>query len=129
MRQQHGIVLLETLIGLFIFLVGILGLAGLFALSMQNASEAQYRAEAAFLAHSMIAEMRVANASTRATDYVNGGTAYANWKTRIMAAGSGLPGASAPTVSFSSNVVTLTLNWKAPNDSSSHQYLVSTALE
>ncbi len=56
-RHQQGIVLLEALIGVAIFLIGILALMGLQASSIATASDARMRAEAAFLANELVAAM------------------------------------------------------------------------
>lgn len=139
MKNQNGAVLLEGLIGILIFMLGLLGLAGFFVTSMKDASEAQYRSEATFLANAMIAEMRVADPDTRKSAYSASGVQYIKWLNRIegdeIASGAastdkGLPGATAHTVTFGdNNLVTVELNWKAKNDTSSRKYTVSAVLE
>ena len=90
MRQQTGSILLEALIGIVLFLIGILGLAGLYTASMKNAGEAQYRAEAIAMANSLIAEMRTANPTTRPTGYKEGGADYSRWVSRIKNTSNGV---------------------------------------
>lgn len=137
-KGQSGVVILEALIAIFIFSIGILGLVGALSTSVTNASEAQYRTDAAFFAETLIGELRVADPATRATDYASpSGGAFDTWKTRLTSGDSALPGASntanLPTVVFSGtgnrNVV-VTINWQAKNSSSTtRQYVVQTALE
>lgn len=56
-RSQQGIMLLEALIAILIFSLGILALIGLQAQSIRNSSEAKYRADASFLANQLIGYM------------------------------------------------------------------------
>ena len=53
---QQGVVLLEALIGILIFSLGILALVAMQSVSISNVSNAQYRAEAAFLANEIISQ-------------------------------------------------------------------------
>jgi type IV pilus assembly protein PilV len=132
---QSGVVILEALIAVFIFSIGILGLIGTFAASVTNASEAQFRTEAAFLADTLIAQLRVADPNTRATNYASpSGTAFTSWQSRVTDAATGLPGAAKtanlPTVVFAATgEVTVTIHWQAKSDSTTRQYVVVTALE
>jgi type IV pilus assembly protein PilV len=134
---EAGVVLLEALIAMFVFSIGILGLLGMFTLSIKNTSEAQYRTEAAFLVETLIAQMRVADPLTRATNFASpGGSDYTAWKNRVINAATGLPGASAsanlPTVAFSgtgNRVVTIQVRWKSKNDVAVRTFVTETALE
>ena len=56
-RQQTGVMLLEALIAILIFSLGILAIIGLQAQSIRNSSEAKYRADASFLANQLIGYM------------------------------------------------------------------------
>lgn len=58
-QAQHGSVLLEALIAFLIFSMGILGVIGLQATSINNTLDARYRTDAAFLANQIIAQMWV----------------------------------------------------------------------
>ncbi|MHB8744309.1 MAG: type IV pilus modification protein PilV [Sulfuricaulis sp.] len=74
MRQSptHGFTLLEVLIALLIFSLGVLGMAGLLAVSVRTNHSAYLRTQATFLAQSMADRMR-ANASWALwTDLYNG---------------------------------------------------------
>ncbi len=53
-RSQGGIILIEALIAILIFSMGILAIIGLQAQSVRNSSEAKYRADASFLANQII---------------------------------------------------------------------------
>ncbi|MDE1962228.1 MAG: type IV pilus modification protein PilV, partial [Xanthomonadaceae bacterium] len=69
---SHGFTLLEVLIALLIFSLGVLGMAGLLAVSVRTNHSAYLRTQATFLAQSMADRMR-ANASWALwTDLYNG---------------------------------------------------------
>ncbi|MGZ8261976.1 MAG: type IV pilus modification PilV family protein [Methylotenera sp.] len=54
---QQGVVLLESLIAILIFSMGILALVGLQAAMLKNSSDAKYRADAAFIAQQRLGVM------------------------------------------------------------------------
>ena len=56
-RAQRGGFLLEALVGILIFTLGVLGLMGLQARAISYTGDAQHRGEAAYLANSYIAKM------------------------------------------------------------------------
>src|SRR6185503_1104812 len=56
-HAQAGGFLLEALIGVLIFSFGILGIVGLQAQSLRHTGESEYRAEAIYLANSLISKM------------------------------------------------------------------------
>jgi type IV pilus assembly protein PilV len=132
-KAQGGVVLLEALIAVFIFSFGILGLIGMFAASIKNGTEAQSRSQAAFLADSLLGQMRVADPNTRSTSYASpSGTDYATWIANSVYKVLPTAQSSAPTVAFSGNgsrTVTITIAWKANNDSTTHQYIATSVLE
>lgn len=141
-NKQAGVMLLEALIAILIFMIGILAIVGLQAAAIKNAGDAKYRSEASLLANQLIGQMLVSDRSSLATLQNNfqspSGAAYVAWLAQVQSASTGLPGASAtpPTVtivqaaststSSPSNQATVTIFWKAPNEPSSapnHQYV------
>lgn len=54
---QHGGFLLEALVGILIFTLGVLGLVALQARAIAYTGDAQYRGEAAYLANSYVSKM------------------------------------------------------------------------
>ena len=58
-KSQGGVILIEALIGILIFSIGILALIGMQAAAMKNTTDAKYRSEAAFLANQIIGQMWV----------------------------------------------------------------------
>lgn len=61
--RQRGSTLLEALVAILIFSIGVLGLIGLQAVSIKNSIDAKYRADAAFLANQIIGQMWVDRAN------------------------------------------------------------------
>lgn len=141
-KNQAGVMLLEALIGMLIFMIGILAIVGLQAAAIKNAGDAKYRSEASLLANQLIGQILVSNRSSLAVLQNNfqspGGAAYVAWRNNVQAASTGLPGAAVtpPTVSIAqtvstsssapSNQVTITVFWKAPNESAAapnHQFI------
>ena len=54
---QHGVVLLEALVAVLLFSMGVLALVGLQAAMIKNTSDSKYRAEASFIAQQRIGIM------------------------------------------------------------------------
>src|SRR5215207_5904360 len=63
-KSQAGVFLLEALIAILVFSFGILGIVGLQARAIQTTNDAQYRAEATYLANSVISKMWTDSRST-----------------------------------------------------------------
>lgn len=136
-KQQTGSFLLEALIGILIFSMGILSIVGLQAASIKASGDAKYRSDASLLTNQLIGQMWVSNrtAATLKTDFQTGGAAYTAWANDVE---DGLPGVEAnpPTVAVdlvagpndTSSVVTITVFWKTPSESTVHQYSVVTQI-
>jgi type IV pilus assembly protein PilV len=56
-RRQRGAYLLEALIGMLIFALGVLGIVGLQAASLHTTVDTQLRAEAVFAANQLLGQM------------------------------------------------------------------------
>jgi type IV pilus assembly protein PilV len=145
---QRGSFLLEALIALLIVLIGILGLIGLQARSIQNVQDAQYRAEAAYLASALIGQMWAdsKNWDTLQAKYEGsagaggpGYTEFTNMVTKRLP-GANAGGVPAPDVAFSakpasatavqSPEVSITISWQPPGDTSmqAHRYEITTRI-
>lgn len=125
---QQGSILLEGLIAILIFSIGILAIVGMQGAAVRASSDAKYRSEASMQASLLIGRMRVSNLALLTVDFVPGGTAYSAWAAGLPAV---LPNSDVypPSVAFSgaaSNIATVTVNWLAPGDTSStpHNYVV-----
>ena len=136
---QGGVMLLEALLGLLIFSLGILALVAMQSVSISNVSNAKYRVEAAFAAEEIMNYMWLSDPTPATLQlgfaYPGGNSQYLmNWVTKLQSA-SGLPGAGTypPTVvvglptgcipavppqtiaSQCATPVTVTIRWKAPD--------------
>ena len=108
---QRGILLLEALIAILIISFGVLGLVGLWANSVKNASEAKYRSDASFLANEMIAQLWLAR------PLAAGCSAPANWTARLAAtlpAGGGTVCVTPDPEVGGQVEATVVVNWQLP---------------
>jgi type IV pilus assembly protein PilV len=125
--KQAGFSLIEALVAIVIFSIGILALVALQVTSVRQASNAKYRSDAALLVNQLIGLMWVSDrtTSTLQTNFNTGGASYNQWAATVQAQ---LPGAtaSAPTVAVAADgQVTVNIFWKAPNEQDSdphHRY-------
>lgn len=119
--------LIEALIGILIFSIGILALIAMQAVAIQNNVEARYRTEASFLANEILAQMWVDRGSNGSNlpNYDTGSGADAHmtaWRTRVAATLPGVTagGTNSPTITVTnlgSNLyaVSITVFWKRPD--------------
>lgn len=146
-RSAHrGFMLLEVLIALLIFALGVLGLVGLQASAVQQSGQAKYRTDATLLANELIGAMWVSDRqpATLTANFSSDGEApaYKAWAAKVAAA---LPGVGdyPPLVQMvqvpplpsiigagtgpaaaeltPSTRVTITVRWKAPTEAASEQ--------
>lgn len=128
-RLQAGFMLIEVLISVLVFSLGVLTIVGLQAASVQQSTKAKYRADATLLANDLVGRMWVTDRKfeTLSETFATGGTGYEEWLPSVAAA---LPGVAdnPPEVSIESvdgggnppsdpsSLVTITMRWKAPQD-------------
>jgi type IV pilus assembly protein PilV len=127
-QRQRGATLLEALIGILIFSIGILALVGMQALAIKHMSDAKYRSDAAYFASEIIGQMWVNRASLGSYDYAGGGSppaAIASWVASVQ---NGLPGITAadnqPTIAVVGTTVTVTIFWKLPGATDKHNHVM-----
>jgi len=133
-HAQRGAYLLEALIGILIFSFGILGIVGLQAQAIRFTNDSEYRAEAVYLANSLISQMWTDNQATLQTKYRSpGGVEYLNFKTLKVQPALGAMMTTPPEVlvddaalpsppSKTSSVVRVTIYWTLPGDTTEHHY-------
>jgi type IV pilus assembly protein PilV len=56
-KPQQGVVLLETMVAILIFSVGVLAIVGLQAAMVKNVAEAKFRSEASYIAQARIGQI------------------------------------------------------------------------
>jgi type IV pilus assembly protein PilV len=138
-------VLLEALVALLIFAVGVLGLVGLQATSVKQAAAAEYRSTAVLQANDLISRMwisdRFATDWSNQFDSASSGAGYTAWKSAWANAlpGSDISG-NEPQVSFvtvpggiagtrGTILATIVIRWKTPSDDEQRNYTVVAQLD
>ena len=126
-KSQNGVILIEALIGILIFSIGILALIGMQAAAMKNSTNAKYRSEAAFLANQIIGQRWVDRGNL--AKYDDGDMTSAlriQWEADVAALlpGTNLtipvtPATRNPSIlvtAASGNMVTVTIQWRQPGE-------------
>jgi type IV pilus assembly protein PilV len=136
-RTQSGVMLLEALIGILIFSLGILAMVGLQAISIRVATDSRERAEASNLASQLVGEMWLNRAALASYQYAGTGTAPAALTTWIAQVNASLPNASVtppvvtvgpspiPAFATAGTQTTVQLQWRNPGDTTVHQYVMT----
>jgi len=134
-KEQRGSMLLEALIAILIFSMGILALMGMQVTAINTVSESKYRSDAGFLANRIIGQIWAdrANIGTYAcnpcTTTGTGNIDTRAWATEIQSGALQLPGvtdaANQPTIILgANNQVQVQLFWQAPNATVQRNHLV-----
>jgi type IV pilus assembly protein PilV len=139
--KSAGYFLLELLISLTLFAIGILGIIALQAISIRDNTQAEYRLNASFLGDALIAQMWADDRTPTSlvNNYQTGGAKYAVWLAKVSAQ---LPGAVAnpPTVTVTvvngpappataKTLIDVALKWKMPGESDVHQHVATTVIK
>jgi type IV pilus assembly protein PilV len=103
--SQHGIALLEALISILLFSMGVLALVGLQSTMIKNTSDSQYRSDASFIAQQWLGQMWA--------DPTNLGLYAVAASTPNYDISNLLPNGTR-TVAVSGIQVTVTINWRQP---------------
>ena len=115
--QQSGIVLIEALVSILIFSVGVLAIIGLLTASVISLRDSNNRSAAGSVANQIIGQMWADDHSQLQAKYNSpAGVQYSNWI--ASSAVQALPAAATypPTVFVSaSGVATVKIYWKPPN--------------
>ena len=114
-RSQGGVMILEALVAILIFSLGIIALMGLQANSIAQVSQAKYRTDAAYLANQILGRMWVEPVANPLTNFQGAGYAgRAGWDALVA---SSLPNGQANiAVDGATNAVTVTITWRQPED-------------
>jgi type IV pilus assembly protein PilV len=99
-QSQSGSILIESLVAILLFSLGMLAFVGQQAAAIKYVSDSRYRTEAALWADNLLGQMAAAPQSTLFTQYASGGPAFTAWRNQVIAAGSGIPGATAANVTI-----------------------------
>ncbi len=135
LKNNNGIFIMESLVALIIFMVGILGIIKYQGETIIATSDAQYRINAAFLADSLIGDMWIEQAHL-AQFADKTGTTYEAWFEQLSQS---LPGVidgqsdTAPTITVSdgvggSKVIHVVIKWKQPSSNFISQYEIESTI-
>jgi type IV pilus assembly protein PilV len=129
--RQRGSILLEGLIAILIFSLGILSIVALLGASVKNTSNAKYRADASLLANEIIAQMWIgdkSNLSLKARYTQTSAAEFLAWQAAVARV---LPATATNSLVIGitdDNVVTVTVRWQVPGESSANQYMAVTRI-
>lgn len=130
---MRGSTLVEGLLAIVVFSVGLVGLLRLQATTLVDGANAHYRSEASLLASDLVGRMWTGDRSLAGLNARFAGAnaaEFSAWRERVQAS---LPGvtatANAPLVSIGAQRdVTITLAWRAPGEAGPHQLVVHTRI-
>lgn len=125
--KQRGSVILESLISILIFSIGILAIVGLQSASIQNIAGAKYRTDASLLTNQVIGQMWIADKTALQTNFNSpSGANYLTWASSVQQAMPGVVsgGGNMPVISINANnEATITIKWQSPGDAAAHQHI------
>ena len=152
-QPQQGIMLLEALVSIAVFSIGVLGLIGLQSAAIKNTDEARQRAAAAFYANQIIGSMW-ADARANLPAYAHNAagsrcgsfaaepsvnTKVTDWIAAVQKELNTVPGVSMQQITVDtatsvlqpdpSNIVTVTLCWKNPGESAYHFFTTAAQIQ
>jgi len=124
-KRQDGVMLLEALIAILIFSIGILAVVGLQAVSIKNVTDAKHRTEAAFLANKLLSQMWTDAGNIASYAYPGSGgvpTRLTGWvgqvNTPLPAAAAVPPIVTITGASATGATVTIQVRWQLPEEQS-----------
>ncbi len=137
-KLQGGVVLLEALVAILIFSIGILAIVGLQGAAVKTAADARYRSDAAFLAGELVSQIWADAPNVAQYEYPGSGTVPARLTAWVGRVGNRLPGTDPtsgmpPIIDYSTdptlgNMVDITVRWRMPEEASkglpAHQHRV-----
>ncbi|MBU0621907.1 MAG: prepilin-type cleavage/methylation domain-containing protein [Gammaproteobacteria bacterium] len=102
--SQQGVVIIEAMIAILIFSIGVLGIVGMQASMVKNTSESKFRADASFIAQQQIGFLWTSPDSMPAD-----GSSITSNISNVLPAGT-------LTISRSGVEYTVTVNWRQPGE-------------
>lgn len=152
-KQQAGMLLIEVLVAVLLFVVGIMGMVKAMGVSQVAQADAQNRSEAANFASLIVERMRVLADNSNAANYqtslltfqhkaagtacaftgaASGNAAVTSWVSDVQTGAGHLPGSTAAmqqilvdTSVTGYNKVTVTVCWQGPNDLQPRRHVYS----
>ena len=122
-----GVVLIEVMIAMLIFMFGVLGLVGLQASVTRATSDSKFRADASYLASEMMGRLwsDLTNVASYDSSKCASTEVCKDWQSKVA---SSLPnGTGAVTIDTASGLATLVITWTGP-DRQTHSYTTYTTI-
>ena len=134
-KGERGVMLIEALIAILIFSVGILAIVGMQSVAIKTVSDSKVRSDAGFLAQQLLSQMWTDAGNIASYAYPGSGTVPTRISTWVADVNSSMPGASdyppIVTVTGASSAgatVQITVRWRMPEEASqglpAHTYMV-----
>jgi len=124
-NRERGVMLIEALLAILIFSIGILAVVGMQSVAIKNVTESKYRSEAAFLTNELMAKLWTDPGNIALYDYPGTGTVpprLTDWVNKINTT---LPGATVvqPRVTITGATaqgatVQIQVFWRLPEEAS-----------
>lgn len=132
-RRLRGGSLVDALLALLLFSVGMLALLRLLSSVLAESANAQYRNQASQLASALVARMWSGDRSVASLQARYGDASADDYKVWLATVQASLPGTDAPALQPVVSIdaqrrVAITLQWKAPSDRSAHQLQVQAVI-
>jgi type IV pilus assembly protein PilV len=141
-HRQQGVMLIEALIGILIFSIGILALIGMQGTAIKNTTDARYRSDAAYLASSIASQIRLdmGNVDLYKDSNTTPHAPRETWRTQVQTSLPGIniatnqripsidiqPGPTWAGDGTPSSRATIVLYWQQPGESEQHQFQLVT---
>lgn len=115
--SQSGVMLIEVMIAILIFALGVLGIVSLQAASVSQISDAKYRSDASFLANQLFATMWVGDrtVATLQSKFNTNNPDYVTWKNKVTGSLPGVASKAPDVVVSNDGIVTVTIYWLPPS--------------
>jgi type IV pilus assembly protein PilV len=132
-HHQRGSSLLEGLLAILLFSIGLLSLLMLLSATLIESSNARYRIEASLLISDLVSHMWIGDHSLTGLETRFADTTSKDYQSWFTSVSNRLPGVSAKlnapqiTIDDARNV-TVNIRWQVPGDSTSHQMIVQTLI-
>jgi type IV pilus assembly protein PilV len=125
-KKQQGSILLEAMVAMVIFAFGVLALFGMQSVAIKNTSQANYRANAIYLAGQIVSQAQ--GDINHLADYADVASGkVAPWLVQVQ---NELPnGDGAVVIDAANSIMTVTVTWQAPGDPIAHQHSVTTYVQ
>ena len=132
-KRLRGGSLVDALLALLLFSVGMLALLRLLSSVLAESANAQYRNQASQLASALVARMWSGDRSVASLQARYGDVSADDYQAWLATVQASLPGTDAPALQPVVNIdaqrrVAVTLQWKAPSDRSAHQLQVQAVI-